>query len=206
MRKSLKKLCVFCALYGYENKIMKLPIPESYWAVENKLLAGEYPASYNAQLARRRIEAFLEVGIRSFIDLTQSHEIVPYEPILKEQASLYNLNVNYRRFAIRDHSIPSFETMKNILDTIDAEIENRRPVYVHCWGGVGRTGVTVACYFIRHGLSHEQALTKVHNLFVTRPQSYYPTSPETQIQFEFVRNWKEIPSASRRLGQKFCEG
>ncbi|HCR71274.1 MAG TPA: hypothetical protein DIW23_07525 [Anaerolineae bacterium] len=184
----------------------KLPIPESYWAVENKFLAGEYPASYNAESARRRIEAFLEVGIRSFIDLTQSHELVPYEPILKEQAKIYDLDVNYQRFAIRDHNIPSNETMKKILDTIDSEIENGRPVYVHCWGGVGRTGITVACYFIRYGLSHEQALKKVHNLFITRPQGYYPTSPETQIQFEFVRNWKEIPNANHKSGQKFCEG
>lgn len=185
---------------------MKLPIPESYWAIENKLLAGEYPASYNAQTARKRIEAFLEVGIRSFIDLTQSHELVPYEPILREQAQIYDLDVSYHRFAIRDHHIPSNETMKNILNMIDNEIESGKPVYVHCWGGVGRTGITVACYFIRHGLLPEQALKKVHNLFITRPQRYYPTSPETQIQFEFVRNWKEIPNASHTSGQKFCEG
>lgn len=185
---------------------MKLPIPQSYWVIENKFLAGEYPASYNPETARKRIEAFLECGIRSFIDLTQSHELAPYEPILKEQARIYDLNVNYQRFAIRDHYIPSTETMKRILDAIDSEIESGKPVYVHCWGGVGRTGITVACYFIRHGLSHEQALQKVHHLFMTRPQSYYPTSPETQTQFEFVRNWKEIPQASRPSAHKFCEG
>lgn len=185
---------------------MKLPIPESYWVEENKFLAGEYPASYNAQTARKRIEAFLDCGIRSFIDLTQSHELVPYESLLKDQAKIYDLDVSYHRFAIRDHNIPSNETMRNILDTIDEEIENGKPVYVHCWGGVGRTGITVACYFIRHGLSHEQALQKVHTLFKTRPQNYYPTSPETQIQFEFVRKWQEIPKMGHRSSQRFCEG
>ncbi|NJN80266.1 MAG: hypothetical protein HC797_07245 [Anaerolineales bacterium] len=50
--------------------------------------------------------------------------------------------------------------MKNILDTIDNEIENGNPVYVHCWGGVGRTGITAACYLIRHGLSHEKHCKK----------------------------------------------
>lgn len=185
---------------------MKLPIPESYWVEENKFLAGEYPASYNPESARRRIEAFLEVGIRSFVDLTQSHELVPYEALLKEQAKIYDLKINYHRFAIRDHSIPSNETMRHILDTIDDEIENGNPVYVHCWGGVGRTGITVACYLIRHGLSHEQALRKVHTLFKTRQQNYYSTSPETPIQFEFVRNWREVPNVSHKSGQRFCEG
>lgn len=185
---------------------MKLPIPESYWVEENKFLAGEYPASYNPESARKRIESFLECGIRSFIDLTQSHELVSYENLLKEQAKIYDLKVNYHRFAIRDHGIPSNETMKNILDMIDSEIQNGNPVYVHCWGGVGRTGITAACYLIRHGLSHEQALQKVQTLFKTRPQNYYPTSPETSSQFEFVRNWREIPHASHKSGQKFCEG
>ena len=185
---------------------MKLPIPESYWVEENKFLAGEYPNSYNPESARKRIESFLACGIRAFVDLTQAHELVPYVSLLKEQSELYDLKVAYHRFAIRDHGIPSNETMKNILDTLDTEIENGNPVYAHCWGGVGRTGITVACYLIRHGLSHEQALQKVHNLFKTRPQNYYLTSPETQSQFEFIRKWREIPSAAHKSQQKFCEG
>jgi protein-tyrosine phosphatase len=185
---------------------MKLPIPESYWVEENRFLAGEYPASYNPETARKRIESFLDFGIRAFIDLTQSHELVSYEGILIDQAKIYDLQLTYHRFAIRDHGVPSQETMKNILDTIDDEIQNNRPVYVHCWGGVGRTGITVACYLIRRGLAHEQALQKVHTLFKTRPQNYYSTSPETQIQFDFVRNWKEIPIATYKSQQKFCEG
>ncbi|NJN80267.1 MAG: hypothetical protein HC797_07250 [Anaerolineales bacterium] len=75
--------------------MMKLPIPESYWVDENRFMAGEYPASYNPESARRRIEAFLDSGIRTFIDLTQSHELVPYESLLKEQAEIYDLKVSY---------------------------------------------------------------------------------------------------------------
>ncbi|MFZ5949388.1 MAG: fused DSP-PTPase phosphatase/NAD kinase-like protein [Candidatus Rifleibacteriota bacterium] len=26
-----------------------------------------------------------------------------------------------------------------------------KPVYVHCWGGLGRTGVVVGCWSRRHG-------------------------------------------------------
>ncbi|MBI3151574.1 MAG: dual specificity protein phosphatase family protein [Chloroflexi bacterium] len=172
--------------------ILKLPISESYWVEEKRFLAGEYPGSHNLETMRRRMNAFLEAGINTFVDLTQSHELLSYESILKEQAHNYDVNASYYRYAIRDHGIPSRETMAAILDTIDDAIQKGAGVYVHCWGGVGRTGVAVACYLIRHGSSPQQALERVHGLFKTRPQTFFSTSPETPEQFEFVRNWREM--------------
>ena len=183
-----------------------LPIPESYWVEEKYFLAGEFPGSYNPETTRRRMDAFLEAGINTFIDLTQPHELASYELILKEQARLYDIEATYHRFAIRDHGIPSRETMAAILTTIDEAIENGKGVYVHCWGGVGRTGIVVGCYLVRHGLAPQQALERVHILFNTRPQNYYSTSPETPEQFEFVRSWREIPNAGHKSRQNFCEG
>lgn len=183
-----------------------LPIPESYWVEENRFLAGEFPGSYNPETTRRRMNAFLEAGIYTFIDLTQPHELVPYELILKEQARLYDINATCHRFAIRDHGIPSRETMAAILNIIDEAIEKGSGVYAHCWGGVGRTGIVVGCYLVRHGLTPQQALERVQTLFKTRPQNYYATSPETLEQFEFVRSWREVPNSGHRSKQNFCEG
>lgn len=169
----------------------KLPIIESYWVEENLFLAGEYPGSYDPEQARRRMDAFLESGIRAFIDLTHPHELVPYEPILKEQARIYDYKVSYQRFAIRDHGIPSAQTMRLILDTIDTDIQNGSPVYVHCWGGVGRTGTVVGCYLVRHGMSPKKALERVDQLYKTRPRDYFLVrSPETEEQADFVRRWR----------------
>ncbi|NWF64457.1 MAG: dual specificity protein phosphatase family protein [Chloroflexi bacterium] len=185
----------------------RLPIIESYWVEEGRFLAGEYPGSYNPEESRRRIDAFLESGLRVFIDLTQPHELVPYEPILKEQAQIYEYMTVYHRFAIRDHGVPSHQTMRLILDTIDAALQSNSPVYVHCWGGVGRTGTVVGCYLIRHGLSARQALERVDALYKTRPHDYFlARSPETEQQFEFVRHWREPPFTDHRSKQRFCEG
>ena len=38
-----------------------------------------------------------------------------------------------------------------MLDAIDDQLENGGNVYVHCWGGKGRTGTVVGCWLIRHG-------------------------------------------------------
>ncbi|MBI2334113.1 MAG: dual specificity protein phosphatase family protein, partial [Chloroflexi bacterium] len=113
----------------------------------------------------------------------------------------------YQRFAIRDHGVPSEQTMTLILDTIDAAIQSGSPVYVHCWGGVGRTGIVVGCYLVRHGMSAEKALERVNALYKTRPHNYFLVrSPETEEQADFVRNWREAPSSEHRAQQRFCEG
>ncbi|MCX6057453.1 MAG: hypothetical protein NTW69_04785 [Chloroflexi bacterium] len=184
-----------------------LPIIESYWVEENRFLAGEYPGSYDPETTRQRMDMFLEAGINTFIDLTQPHELVPYESMLIEQAQIYHINASYQRFAIRDHRIPSAEIMMSILNTIDDAIDNGRCVYVHCWGGVGRTGIAVGCYLVRHGATNEQAVAQVDKLFKTRPaNSYYPHSPESKEQIEFILNWWEAPDTLYKNNQKFCEG
>jgi hypothetical protein len=185
----------------------KLPIIESYWVQENRFLAGEYPGDYNPEIARRRIDQFLEAGINTFFDLTQPNEHVPYEAILKEQARAYEMDAIYHRFAIRDHDTSSQETMLHILDTLDQAMENGRNVYVHCWGGIGRTGITVGCYLVRHGMKNHQAVEHVNKLYKTRPHNpSYPRSPETAQQIDFILNWREIPDPTHKSKQNFCEG
>lgn len=183
------------------NLMTKPPILESYWVEEGRFLAGEYPGSYDPETTRRRMDAFLEAGIHTFIDLTQSHELLSYESVLKEQARIYDINATYQRFAIRDHGIPLRETMIAILNTIDEALNKSKGVYVHCWGGVGRTGITIGCYLIRHGLTPQQALSRVDILFKTRPQNYFTSSPETIEQIEFVRNWRETQISPHKTRQ-----
>ena len=42
--------------------------------------------------------------------------------------------------------------MTRILDDVDAALADGGAVYVHCWGGIGRTGTVVGCWLVRHGL------------------------------------------------------
>jgi len=82
--------------------------------------------------------------------------------------------------------------MKEILDFIDHTITNGEKVYVHCRGGIGRTGTVGGCFLVRHGNSGEQALDEVNRLFQSSERSLESSySPETIEQMNFVRGWTE---------------
>ena len=166
------------------------PIAESYWVKPDRLLAGEYPGHFHEEQARRRLDALIEAGFDTFIDLTRQGEIYPYSEILREQSESYGAEARYYRFPIGDFGLPSPGQMQAILDQIDESLEAGRKVYLHCWGGIGRTGTTVGCYMVRHGLSADEALRQLAEWWRGVPKSQiHPRSPETLEQVAFVRNW-----------------
>jgi hypothetical protein len=171
---------------------LQTPIRESYWVVPGRFLAGEYPGSFEAQTARWRVGAFLEAGINAFIDLTQPGELVPYEPILEQEAETRGLKISYQRFPIRDGGLPAPELAARTLDAIDNAMDAGKQVYVHCWGGVGRTGTIIGCHLVRHGLSGQQALDRIAQWWAQSPKLVrYPRSPETDQQVRFILDWRE---------------
>lgn len=166
------------------------PIPESYWVLPDRFLAGEYPARTDEEASRRRLEALIEAGFDLFIDLTQPNEVVPYAKTLLEQAQAYGVEVSHQRFPIGDFGLPIPEQMNRILDAIDAALQAGRKVYLHCWGGIGRTGTTVGCYLVRHGRTGAQALGQLAAWWQGVPKSRYaPRSPETEAQADFILQW-----------------
>ena len=166
------------------------PIPDSYWLIEGQLLAGEYPGAADEDEARRKLEAILGAGIRSFIDLTETTDpLEPYEPILTELAGELGLDVRYQRLAIRDMSVPTTEVMATILTTIESELAAGRPVYFHCWGGIGRTGTVAACWFVGQGHSCDEAFAMLKELRAPTPDAW-KESPQTETQKAFVRSWR----------------
>jgi hypothetical protein len=166
------------------------PIPESYWVEPGYLLAGEYPAQFDSELTRKRIDALIQAGFNTFIDLTKPNETIAYIRILFDEAKLYHVDVKHHRFAIGDFGLPTPELMTSILDMIDASLQAGQKIYLHCWGGIGRTGTTVGCYLVRRGKTGEEALHQLAEWWQTVPKSHiHQRSPETREQAEFIRNW-----------------
>jgi protein-tyrosine phosphatase len=169
------------------------PIPESYWVVPGRFLAGGYPiSSPDETIIRRVLSGFLEAGFNTFFDLTRVGELPAYLPFLQEEADRYGISVTYQRLNIQDKGLPSHEQMVRLLNGLDTALASGSEVYLHCWGGIGRTGVTVGCWLVRHGLTGGQALIRLNELYRTSEQSrIFPQSPETDAQVKFILEWED---------------
>jgi len=169
------------------------PIPESYWVIPGNFLAGGYPiSSTDEEKARECLAALIDIGIDSFFDLTRPGELPPYQPMLQEEAVHYGIPIQYQRMTIQDKDLPAHEKMAALLDSLDAALASGHKIYLHCWGGVGRTGTTVGCWLVRHGLTGAQALIRLNELYQKAGQSRsFPRSPETDAQVNFILGWAE---------------
>jgi hypothetical protein len=168
------------------------PIPpiDTYWVIPGKLIAGEYPGTrliYDPLLARK-LDYLLEHKVSYFLDLTEPGELTPYDEKLFEEAGWMGYQVEYHRFPIPDYGVPSRVKMNELLDTLDAAMQAGQVVYLHCWGGIGRTGTLVGCYLVRHGLTGEQALARLAALRSGLPDAWR-RSPESDSQWQMVLEW-----------------
>tara|TARA_B100000470_G_C19766004_1_gene380647 strand:- start:51 stop:653 length:603 start_codon:yes stop_codon:yes gene_type:complete len=189
------------------------PTPYSYWAITDKLLAGEYPGDQHPRnyfrtlvskvysilgfLSRpnqgmmnsdKRIKAILDAGINTFLDLTELNELPEYERKLNAINDSDNASIKYKRMAIKDRNVPKKEFLKEILDFIDEESKNNRKIYVHCLRGLGRTGTIVGCYLVREGFKGEEALQEIFKLRQGMLNAWMQ-SPQTEEQIQTVINW-----------------
>lgn len=170
---------------------MERPIQNCYWVEPGKLLAGEYPREYDHAPSITKFRALRSAGVSAFIDLTQEVEaqawgwVKPYDDYLD--------GASHERFPIPDEGVPdSSELTTAVLDAIDRRIAEGRTVYVHCFGGVGRTGTIVGCWLVRHGRSGDEALERIAELWRECPKSArHPRSPQMPEQLDYIRNWRE---------------
>ncbi len=168
---------------------MKTPIPNSYWVVDGLLLAGEYPGGYDPDDTRERLGRFLAAGIRVFYDLTEPRELQPYDALLDDVATERHMDVQYERVPIRNRAVPDRDRVRRLLASIGRNIDAGLPCYVHCWGGVGRTGTIIGCWMIeRQRLGGGDALAQIAELRALTPHGR-TTSPETEEQCAFVEAW-----------------
>jgi len=174
-----------------------LPFDRAYWVVPFLLLAGCYPGDSDPGVARRKLQGLIQCDVSRVISLMPSSEtdtggrpFVDYQAPLAELARSSGRVVQFDRLPIRDMDVPGISQMQKILDTIDQANAGGQIVYVHCWGGKGRTGTVVGCYLARHGLAAgDAALIQLKKLTKAAPYDFGPV-PQTSAQCAYVRNWR----------------
>ncbi len=113
--------------------------------------------------------------------------------------------MHHLRCPIQDVSITDTATLHRILDHIDVALSGEGTVYVHCWGGIGRTGMVAGALLVRRGLPPSGALHVVNAAWRGTAKAQLAkyatrTSPETVEQMRVVAEWEgaEIARATAR--------
>lgn len=162
-----------------------VPARNCYQIGEDRIWAGEYPGDRDGKTAIAKLKTALEFGITHFIDLTEDGELEPYSYLLPSK-------VSHLRFPIRDVSAPksiqeTYSLMQNI-EEIMRDSGNR--IYLHCHGGVGRTGTIAACWiaYSRH-TDLATTMRELQSHWKQCPKSYYRHIPDHISQLEFVESF-----------------
>lgn len=184
---------------GVGDVMPAAPLPRTWWVLGGQLLAGPYPGDLDPAIAESKLDAILAAGIRTFVCLQEERECgyggVPfadYRPVINRLAKKRRIEVTFTRMAIADMGVTDKKAMTRILDTIDEAIADNKPVYLHCWGGHGRTSTVVGCLLVRHGLTGEEALAQITALRAADAYMRGKPAPQTRQQCEMVRHWQTI--------------
>lgn len=200
------------------------PTPWSNWVIKGRVLAGAFPAAISDAETDAILTRLLELGVNTFVCLQAEFSLAAPEsawrggqalrPYVKDAQRLLararqagNHRITQTRLdllhlPIVDGSITSDHALSCLADDCCQRILSGERLYIHCWGGHGRTGTLVAVMLARlYGLKTNDAFAYTQAMHDVRRCPQGVRSPQTMVQIEQVRRIL----ASERVGEKAQE-
>ena len=154
------------------------------WLVPSVIAGAPHP---DLDGGLREVADFLrEAGVRTIVTVDE-RPITP-DPAELGFGYLFVETANYRPPA----------DLGRLVSTIDHEIESGRPVLVHCFAGIGRTGTVLAAWLLENdgGLTAQQAIARVVDEYL--PDYARNRFPEHPSQADALARFAEAPGRGRR--------
>lgn len=155
---------------------MTIPPFTHTWIEPGKVLIGSIPST------PQDIETLAGMGIRMILTLTR-RDIRDY-PGVKD--ALHQHGIYDFQYPIPDGGIPHELIPHAALDLLEAASESDAPVYVHCRGGIGRSGIILQAWYC---LDRDKTLDEARDLL--RVRRNYEGNATAADQGSPQREWLE---------------
>lgn len=162
-------------------------ILHAWWVKPGQLLAGEYPGALTRAKAITKLRMLADAGVATIFDLTEDVDgLEPYSHLLDEITDDTGHLIPRYRHPIPDNHVIDDAGYDDILARINTEIDSGRTVYVHCWGGRGRTSTVVGCWLIEQGFDYDGTIARLGELRSHSRKSGVQV-PESHSQHDVLR-------------------
>lgn len=175
------------------------PTPESNWVIPGLLLVGAYPASQSDEETTELLGGILRCGVRKFVCLQLEYVSEVTEAAWRSGAALRPYFQDAQRLAgaavplsfahvpIVDCGITDDSKVLRLAEALAGDLAAGQVVYLHCWGGHGRTGTVVSILLhLLYGLSAADAMRRCQAVHDLRRCPVDVGSPQTQPQRDQV--------------------
>ena len=129
------------------------------WIVEGKLAGSGMPMTFS------EFAWVIKHGVKTIITVREVPLPSKWFTDSGNNNNSSDDGINYFHLRVEDYGVPSLEELDNTVDYIQHQIDNQKPVMVHCAAGRGRTGTILAAYLLKkENLTAEEAIKKIRKL------------------------------------------
>lgn len=122
---------------------------------------------------------FQRLGIHKIVCLMEADEMHEYG-LAQEAALCQQAGIGFVHFPIPDGQLPAdVAAFRRLVDELHAELAAGTNMTIHCWAGIGRTGVLAGCILTQAGYAPD---TAIQMLTLARGSPV----PETMEQYDFI--------------------
>lgn len=158
------------------------------WLIKDKLVIGGYP-----HLSELNI--FLDWGVDIFVSLIEEFESLNAHEIpsnTRKYIHKYKPSVTFVNYPTPDgHPIRDDKTLAELVLFILRMLKLDKKIYLHCFGGHGRSAVVGACVLMAYlNTSADNAISMIRQLHGTR--RIYPdiATPQTLEQLQQIKRYR----------------